>query len=71
MIDIVMTYIDVGEQTGAMLVKKHTLQVGTRIDALNTIADLKSRGFFLDTPKKGIYLFPSAILKAEILKEKK
>ena len=69
MIDIVMTYIDVGEQTGAMLVKKHTIQVRSSIDVTHTIIDLRTRGFILDTPKKEIHLFPSAILKAEILKE--
>ena len=69
MIDIVMTYIDVAGQTGGILIKKHTIQVRTSIDAVNTIIDLRTRGFFLDTPKKEIHLFPSAILKAEILKE--
>jgi len=67
--EIKVTYFDVATQTGSLLIKNFTIPVPNPKDVYCQIIDLRTRGHQISTPKKEIFLFPSAILKAEIIKE--
>jgi hypothetical protein len=68
---IVITYVDIDSvfgYVGHAFYKTLEIPVPVPEDVICQIMDLRDRGHQISTPDKETFIFPAAILKAEIIK---